>query len=138
MMQHFNGLELLLCKPPPFSPRDLDCQLASLKAAKNDLQLRNELLMQANTELKTQMNVVSLPGEDIPLASNSVSSLNGSSLSLSVNVDISNLPSTTSTATVTTGTSTVGLASASLPIALILVSEGKPAIQLSGPQSTTL
>lgn len=102
--------------------RDLDSELASLKAAHEDLELRNEMLMQANNELKAQMNVVSsLPPaqDDLPLGSNSASSLNGlgagtSSLSLSVNV-VTNIPAGTSS-TVTTGTNTVGMATASIPI----------------------
>ena len=95
-------------------------QLASLKAAHNDLELRNEMLMQANTELKSQLGAVSVPSEGGPLASGSGSSFNNgggpSSLSLSVNVDITNLPPTSSTTTVTTGTSTLGVASATVPI----------------------
>lgn len=108
---------------PPFLPtwfcRDLDSQLASLKAAHNDLELRNEMLTQANSELKAQMSVISslpLAPDDFPLGSNSASSLNGgggpSSLSLSVNV-VTNIPATTA---ITTGTSTVGVASTSVPI----------------------
>ena len=99
-----------------FPGRDLDSQLASLKAAHNDLEMRNEMLMEANSELKSQMSAVTLPVDDLPLASNSASSLNGGSLSLSVNVDITNLPATSSTTTVTTGTSAMGVATATVPI----------------------
>ena len=93
----------------------MDSQLASLKAAHNDLELRNDMLMQANAELKAQMSSMSVAsGDELPVASASTHSINGGALSLNVNVDITNLP--TATTTITTGTSTVGVASASVPI----------------------
>jgi hypothetical protein len=102
-----------------FFCRDLDAQMASLKAANNDLELRNEMLMQANGELKAHIGVVStssLPPEpDEPVESSSASSLNGGTggaLSVSVNL-VTNIPATT---TITTGTSTVGVASAAIPL----------------------
>ena len=119
----FSEITALSCFHSCFYFRDLDSELASLKAAHEDLDLRNEMLMQANNELKAQMSVVSSfppAHDDLPLGSNSASSLGGgmgvgtSSLTLSVNV-VTNVPASTSSA-VTTGTNTVGMATASIPI----------------------
>ena len=105
--------------------RELDDQLVSLKAANDDLELRNDMLSQSNAELKAQISTISIPPEEVPLGSNNSTSSNGnggeggggggggSALSLSVNV-VTNIPATTSA--VSTGTSTVGVASATVPI----------------------
>lgn len=96
----------------PVSPcRELEAELISLKTAYNDLEMKSEVLSQANSDLRHHLGEVQNTSGD----QSQVVSLGPSSLSLSVNVDISNLQPSSATTTIT-GTNTMGVATATVPL----------------------